>query len=147
MIRLLKEPCRFAIEAAARIEHVDDKDEAAFLSDRLRDWAQDDADSAEAERCFRRAYDLVGGHYGYCLGRSSTSSVGSKRACLCCANRPQASSLTPRVGLVGAAYGDLGKSARAIEAYEKALALDPDYDLAMLNSAAFTGTAGKRSRL
>ncbi|MFJ6322022.1 MULTISPECIES: tetratricopeptide repeat protein [unclassified Rhizobium] len=34
---------------------------------------------------------------------------------------------------LGAAYGDLGQSARAIGAYEKALALDPDYDLAMFN--------------
>jgi tetratricopeptide (TPR) repeat protein len=34
---------------------------------------------------------------------------------------------------LGAAYGDLGQSTQAIEAYEKALALDPDYDLAMFN--------------
>ena len=34
---------------------------------------------------------------------------------------------------LGAAHGDLGQSAQAIDAYEKALALDPDYDLAMFN--------------
>ncbi len=34
---------------------------------------------------------------------------------------------------LGVAYGDLGHSAQAIDAYEKALALDPDYDLAMFN--------------
>ncbi|MBR1366633.1 MULTISPECIES: tetratricopeptide repeat protein [Bradyrhizobium] len=34
---------------------------------------------------------------------------------------------------LGVAYGVLGQSAQAIDAYEKALALDPDYDLAMFN--------------
>jgi len=34
---------------------------------------------------------------------------------------------------LGAAYGDLGQSEQAIKSYEKALNLDPEYDLAMFN--------------
>lgn len=43
-------------------------DTAAYLWDRLGHWAEDEDDHGEAERCFRRAYDLAGGKYGYCLG-------------------------------------------------------------------------------
>lgn len=58
----------FKAEFDRQIEHIEDKDQSAFLWDRLGHWAQDEADWAEAERCFRKAYDLAGGHYGYCLG-------------------------------------------------------------------------------
>ena len=34
---------------------------------------------------------------------------------------------------LGVAYGNLSRAAEAIDAYEKALALDPDYDVAMFN--------------
>lgn len=46
--------------------HIDrfDREDAAFLWDRLGHWAQDNGDWEEAERCFRKAFDLDGGHYG-----------------------------------------------------------------------------------
>jgi tetratricopeptide (TPR) repeat protein len=40
----------------------------AYLWDRLGHWAQEEDDWSEAESCFRKAYDLDGGDYGYCLG-------------------------------------------------------------------------------
>ncbi len=48
----------FRDELDRHIAHIDDKDEAAFLWDRLGHWAQDEADWAEAERCFRKALAL-----------------------------------------------------------------------------------------
>ena len=102
--------------------------------DRLGHWAQDEADWAEAERCFRKAYDLARGHYGYCLG-TALNFLGRFEESLPIL-REQAERIQPDAMSwfqLGAAYGDLGQSAQAIDAYEKALALDPDYDLAMFN--------------
>ena len=45
-----------------------DVEDAALLWDRLGHWAQDEENWEEAERCYRKAYELQGGHYGYCLG-------------------------------------------------------------------------------
>ena len=135
----------FRDEFNRQMEHVDDKDEAAFLWDRLGHWAQDEADWAEAERCFRRAYDLAGGHYGYCLG-TALNFLGRFEESLPIL-REQAEGIQPDAlswFQLGAAYGDLGQSARAIEAYEKALALDPDYDLAMFNLGGVYWNSGEK---
>ncbi|MGH9586056.1 MAG: tetratricopeptide repeat protein, partial [Acidobacteriaceae bacterium] len=135
----------FRDEFDRQIEHVDGKDEAAFLWDRLGHWAQDEADWAEAERCFRKAYDLAGGHYGYCLG-TALNFLGRFEESLPIL-REQAEGVQPDAMSwfqLGAAYGDLGQSARAIEAYEKALALDPDYDLAMFNLGGVHWNSGKK---
>ena len=124
----------FRAEFDRQIEHIDDKDQSAFLWDRLGHWAQDEADWAEAEHCFRKAYDLAGGHYGYCLG-TALNFLGRFEESLPIL-REQAERIQPDAMSwfqLGAAYGDLGQSAQAIDAYEKALALDPDYDLAMFN--------------
>ena len=124
----------FRGEFDRQIGHVDDRDEAAFLWDRLGHWAQDEANWAEAELCFRKAYDLAGGHYGYCLG-TALNFLGRFEESLPIL-REQAEGIQPDAMSwfqLGAAYGDLGQSTQAIEAYEKALALDPDYDLAMFN--------------
>jgi hypothetical protein len=56
----------FREEFDRHIAHFD-TDNAALPWDRLGHWAQDDEDWAEAERCFRKAYELAGGDYGYCL--------------------------------------------------------------------------------
>ncbi|MGE0767934.1 MAG: tetratricopeptide repeat protein [Hyphomicrobiaceae bacterium] len=124
----------FRAEFDRQIEHVGDKDEVAFLWDRLGHWAQDEANWIEAEFCFRKAYELAGGHYGYCLG-TALNFLGRFEESLPIL-REQAEGIQPDAMSwfqLGAAYGDLGKSAQAIDAYEKALALDPDYDLAMFN--------------
>ena len=124
----------FRDEFDQQIEHIDDKEEVAFLWDRLGHWAQDEADWAEAERCFRKAYDLAGGHYGYCLGTALNfldRFEESLPILLDQAERIQPDAMS--WFQLGVAYGDLGQSAQAIDAYEKALALDPDYDLAMFN--------------
>ena len=140
-----KNPCNSRSKLPPQIEHVDDKDEAAFFWDRLGHWAQDEADWAKAERCFRRAYDLAGGHYGYCLG-TALNFLGRFEESVPML-REQAAGIQPDAlswFQLGAAYGDLGQSARAIEAYERALALDPDYDLAMFNLGGVYWNSGEK---
>lgn len=134
----------FRAEFVRQISHIDDKDQSAFLWDRLGHWAQDDANWIEAESCFRKAYDLAGGHYGYCLG-TALNFLGRFEESLPIL-REQAGGIQPDAMSwfqLGAAYGALGHSAQAIEAYEKALALDPDYDLAMFNLGGTHWNSGK----
>lgn len=124
----------FRDEFDRQIEHIDNTDEAAFLWDRLGHWAQDETNWPEAERCFRMAYDLAGGHYGYCLG-TALNFLGRFKESLPILLE-QAEHIQPDAMSwfqLGVAYGDLGQSERAIQSYEKALELDPDYDLAMFN--------------
>ncbi len=123
----------FRSEFDQHIVHVDGED-AALPWDRLGHWAQDEGIWQEAERCYRKAYALAGGHYGYCLG-TALNFLGRFEE-----SRPilveQAERLQPDAMSwfqLGVANGNTGRSSEAIGAYEKAIALDPDYDLAMFN--------------
>jgi tetratricopeptide (TPR) repeat protein len=128
-----KSYAEFRDEFDRHIAHVD-ADDAALPWDRLGHWAQDERDWAEAERCFRKAYDLEGGHYGYCLG-TALNSLGRYEESLpllleqAKVHQPDAMSWFQ----VASAYANLKRAPEAINAYQKALALDPDYPLAMFN--------------
>lgn len=125
------------------IGHVD-PDEAALPWDRLGHWAQDDGDWAEAERCFRYAYDLEGGHYGYCLGTALVF-LGRFEESLPLL-LAQAEVLQPDAQSwfqLGVTYAGLERPDEAIAAYRRALDLDPDYDLAMFNLGGTYWNAGK----
>jgi tetratricopeptide (TPR) repeat protein len=123
----------FRDEFDRHITHID-ADDAALPWDRLGHWAQDEGDWAEAERCFRKAYDLEGGHYGYCLG-TALNYLGRYNESLpllleqAQVHQPNAMSWFQ----VASAYARLKREPEAIDAYQKALALDPDYALAMYN--------------
>jgi len=100
---------------------------AAYLWDRLGHWAEDEDDHGEAEHCFRRAHDLAGGDYGYCLG--STLLQLDRPAEALPLLLEQAERLQPDDKSwcqVATAYTDLGRDAEAAAAYEKAIALNPD---------------------
>ena len=123
----------FCAEFERQISHLD-VDDAAFAWDRLGHWAQDEGNWEEAERCFRMAYELAGGHYGYCLG-TALNFLGRFDESLpllldqAHAIQPDAMSWFQ----VGLAYGKLGRVPESVKAYKQALALDPAYALAMFN--------------
>jgi len=134
----------FRGEFDEQIAHVDNED-AALLWDRLGHWAQDEGDWAEAERCFRKAFELNGGHYGYCLG-TSLNFLGRFEESLQILLE-QAEVIQPDAMSwfqVAVAQDNLGRPAEAIAAYRRALALDPDYDLAMFNLGGVHWNSGDR---
>jgi tetratricopeptide (TPR) repeat protein len=121
----------FRDEFDRHIAHID-ADDAALPWDRLGHWAQDEGDWSEAERCFSKAYELEGGHYGYCLG-TALNFLGRYEESLpllleqAQVHQPDAVSWFQ----VASAYANLKRAPEAINAYQKALVLDPDYALAM----------------
>ncbi len=108
--------------------------ESALIWDRLGHWAQDAGDWVEAEAAYRRAYKLDSGRYGYCLGTAlnfldrfnEALPILKKQAEV---HQPDAMSWF-QVARAREGISDIGGS---IEAYERALALDPEYDLAWFN--------------
>ena len=108
--------------------------DAAFLWDRLGHWAQDEKNWEEAERCYRNAYELAGGVYGYCLGTALNSLDRFDESLPLLLE--QAHVIQPDAMSwfqVGSAYANLGQAQESIDAYERALELDRDYDLAMFD--------------
>ncbi|MDM1020355.1 tetratricopeptide repeat protein [Acinetobacter sp. VNK23] len=115
------------------IKYIQNED-AAFLWDRLGHWAQDNNDWNEAEYCFRNAYDLAKGEYGYCLGTA-----------LLFLNRPkeslpllleQALKIQPddmSWFQVASTYERLGKIKASINAYKKVISLNSEHALAWFN--------------
>ena len=139
-----KDYAAFRAEFETHIAHVDPS-EAALPWDRLGHWAQDLDDWEEAERCFRKAYDLGGGHYGYCLG-TALNFLGRHGEALPLV-KAQADSVQPDAMSwfqVASALDHLGRSDEAVAAYRKALVLDPDYALAMFNMAGVLWNRGDR---
>jgi tetratricopeptide (TPR) repeat protein len=115
------------------IAHVD-AESAALPWDRLGHWAQDDQDWAEAERCFRKAYELAGGDYGYCLAIALKALERFEESIPLL--REQAQIVQPDAMSwfqLAAAYDSLRSWPEAIDAYKRALALDPDYAVAMFD--------------
>lgn len=132
----------FKAEFDAGIQHVHGE-AAAYLWDRLGHWAQEDENWEEAERCFRVAYDLAGGHYGYCLG-TALNFLGradeSLPILLTQAEEIQQDDMS--WFQVAVAYEKLDRVAESIGAYKKAIALNPDYALAWFNMGGVHWNAG-----
>lgn len=106
----------------------------AFLWDRAGHWAQDEGDWSEAEKCYRRAFDLSPNEYGYCLG-TALNALGRHEDALPIL-LPQAEEHQPdamswlQVAVAKEGTGDI---AGCIDAYKRALQLDENYDLAWFN--------------
>ncbi len=139
-----KDYATFRAEFETHIAHVDPS-EAALPWDRLGHWAQDLDDWEEAERCFRKAYELNGGHYGYCLG-TALNFLGRYGEALPLV-QAQADGIQPDAMSwfqVASALDHLGRRDEAVAAYRKALVLDPDYAVAMFNMAGVLWNLGDR---
>lgn len=139
-----KDYTAFRAEFETHIAHIDPS-EAALPWDRLGHWAQDLDDWEEAERCFRKAYELDGGHYGYCLG-TALNFLGRPGEALPLV-QAQADSIQPDAMSwfqVASALDHLGRTDEAVAAYRNALILDPDYVVAMFNMAGVLWNRGDR---
>lgn len=121
-------------------------DATALLWDRLGHWAQDNEDWEEAERCFRHAFELEGGHFGYCLG-TALSFLGRFEESLPVL-QAQADGLQPDAmtfNQLGHALERLGRIDEAAEAYGNAITLDEGYDLAWFNLGGLLWNSGERA--
>ena len=108
--------------------------DAAFLWDRAGHWAQDEENWSEAERCYRKAFELSPTEYGYCLGTALNFLEKYEEALpilLAQAEKhlPDAMSWF-QVAVARKHTGDIDG---CIEAYERSVELDENYDLAWFN--------------
>jgi tetratricopeptide (TPR) repeat protein len=134
----------FKIEFDASIQYVEGE-EAAYLWDRLGHWAQEDDNWEEAERCFRVAYDLVGGLYGYCLGTALNFLDRHKESLPILLFQATVIQPDDRSWYqVAVAYEKLGRARESTDAYQKAIALNPNYALAWFNMGGVHWNAGER---
>jgi tetratricopeptide (TPR) repeat protein len=143
---LKKTYAEFRDEFDCHIAHVS-ADDATLPWDRLGHWAQDEGDWAEAERCFREAYDLEGGHCGYCLGTALNFLDRFDESLPILLE--QAQTLQPDAMSwfqVGVAYIQLRKADKAIEAFEQASTLDPEYAPAMFELGGVYWNRGDRRK-
>jgi tetratricopeptide (TPR) repeat protein len=123
----------FREEFDRHVVHVD-ADNAALPWDRLGHWAQDEADWTEAERCFRKAYELAGGEYGYCLAIALKELQRFEESVPLLLEQAQIVQSDAMSWLqLASAYAGLSRWPEAIAAYEKVLALDPDDAVAMFD--------------
>lgn len=144
-IDLGKSYTEFKKEFDRQISHVT-SDDAALLWDRLGHWAEDEDDWTEAERCFRIAYDLEGGDYGYCLG------IALKYLDRFDESLPllleQARTIQPDAQSwfqVGIVYMKLGQFDEAVEAMRTAIDIDRDYAPAAFELGGLYWNSGQRS--
>ncbi|WP_375786931.1 tetratricopeptide repeat protein [Bradyrhizobium sp. Pha-3] len=139
-----KSYAQFEKEFEATIEQVD-ADVVAFLWDRLGHWAQDEDNWAAAERCFRKAYELEGGHYGYCLGTALNFLDRYEESLPILIS--QAEEIQPddmSWFQVARAYENLDRIPECVDAYRKAISLNPNYDLAWFNLGGVHWNSGDR---
>ncbi|MGN6482715.1 tetratricopeptide repeat protein [Luteibacter sp.] len=107
---------------------------AALLWDRMGHWAQENEDWSEAELCFRHAYELEGGHFGYCLGTTLTF-LGRFEEALPLL-QAQADGLQPDAtsfNQLGHVLERLSRLDEAAAAYREAIRLDEECELAWFN--------------
>lgn len=119
---------------------------SALLCDRVGHWAQEDGQWQEAEKAYRRAYEHEPDRYGYCLG-TALNWLGrydeALELLLEQAQQHQPDSLSWfQVAIAREGVGDTDGS---VEAYQKALRLDDDYELAWFNLGGVYWNAGKRA--
>lgn len=124
-----------------------DAENAAFLWDRLGHWAQDEKDWGEAERCFRNAYQLAGGEYGYCLAIALKALERFDESVPLLLEQVESAQPDAMSWFqLGGSYSSLGSWAEAIEAYTRALTVDPEYAVAMFDLGGAYWNSGDKDK-
>ncbi|ENB9457366.1 tetratricopeptide repeat protein [Morganella morganii] len=123
----------FKKEFELLINNVSNED-SAYLWDRIGHWAQDEDEWEDAEIYFRKAYEIAGGEYGYCLG-VVLNHLGRFQESL-----PILIEQAEKIQLddfswfqVAAAYEFQGYIQEAIDSYEKCLSINKKNELALFN--------------
>jgi tetratricopeptide (TPR) repeat protein len=133
----------FKDEFETSIQHVEGE-AVAYLWDRLGHWAEEEDNWEEAEHCFRAAYALEGGLYGYCLGTALNFLDRAEESLpLLLA---QAEVIQPddcSWFQVAVAYEKLGRNDESINAYQKVITLNPNNSLAWFNMGGLHWNAGE----
>lgn len=119
----------------------------AYLWDRIGHWAQCEKDWVEAELCYRKAYELQPDQFGYCLGTALNSLHRFREALpilLAQATKHQPDAMSWfQVAVAREGVGDIEG---CISAYQRALELDPDYDIAWFNLGGMYWNSGDVER-
>jgi cytochrome c-type biogenesis protein CcmH/NrfG len=119
----------------------------AFLWDRLGHWAQDEENWEEAERAYRKAYELEPERYGYCLGTALNFLFQHTEALVVLLGHSAERQFDAMSWFqVAAAHAAIGSISESIDAYQRALELDPDYDLAWFNLGGVYWNSGDITR-
>jgi tetratricopeptide (TPR) repeat protein len=133
---------------AAALRLISDGDaDPAFIWDLVGHWAQHDGDWDEAAAAFEQAHALVPERYGYCLGVALISLRRFDEALS--VMLPQAETHYPtaeswfQVAMAREGVGDLPGS---IEAFSRAIELEPDYALAWYNLGGMYWNSGNREK-
>ncbi|MCP4746570.1 MAG: tetratricopeptide repeat protein [Desulfobacteraceae bacterium] len=108
--------------------------DSAFLWDRLGHWAQSDGNWPEAAKAYRKAYKLEPKPYGYCYG-TALNFLERYNEALPILFRQAKEHLPDAMSWfqVAKARNGVGAIQGSIKAYQRALELDPEYDLAWFN--------------
>jgi len=121
--------------------------DAALVWDRVGHWAQREKNWVEAEAAFRLAFSLNPSRYAYCLGVALNHLDRHRDALdvmLPETLRPDADSLVWfQVAVAEEGVGDLR---RAVEGYERAIAIEPEYALAHFNLGGVLHNSGDDER-
>lgn len=118
----------------------------AYLWDRAGHWAQKEGRWEDAEKCYRKAFDLSPAEYGYCLG-TVLNFLGLYDEALSMlleqANEHQPDAMS--WFQVAVAREGTGDTQGCIAAYRHALDLDGNYDLAWFNLGGVYWNSGKQN--
>lgn len=105
----------------------------AYLWDRLGHWAQFDGNWKEAEEAYRMAYQLEPSRYRYCLGTALNFLSRHDEALLILLPQEEYQLDAMSWFQIAVAREGVGDIKGCISAYQRALELDDDYDLAWFN--------------
>lgn len=106
----------------------------AFLWDRVGHWAQDENNWVEAEKCYRKAFELSPAEYGYCLG-TALNFLSRYEEALPILTEQAEKHIPDAMSWFQVAVAREGTNdiEGCISAYKRALQLDENYEVAWFN--------------
>jgi len=123
-----------------------DATDAAYLWDRVGHWAQADGNWEQAEQQFLKAYSMEPNRYGYCLGTALNFLKRFEEALPVLLDQATTHQQDAMSWFqVAVAREGVGDFEGCTESYERALSLDPEYDLAIFNLGGIYWNHGPKS--